>query len=192
MNFLERGAIRRAERKLSPWLVADERVLEFDVGHIGSESVHCIATSEAAYLVFRRGNTLRIPYDSIRSTGGGQSWFTFATFLGTEATIEFGRGPRRFHDTVVGQYQIVARQRRRFHAAWCDGGATFLVGKKDGRDDVLSWTYDDTATLDPDDEFMRSLVTDQALNQLRSSLGVTATAKKELIEVTWDPPLPSP
>lgn len=193
MGILDRGALRRAERVLAPFMVAGEKVIEFDIGKMGRARIDCIASTHALYFVEGgRGEPARVPYEFILRTSGGPSWFGILTLQGASFTVDFGRAPRKFADVVVEQYRKVAQQRRQFRASWAGGAATFTVGRTADRnagDQVLYWSVDGPEP-EPPHALTQTMIVDQAHNELLVSLGQDPIEpNSSLTNIAWDPPL---
>lgn len=169
-----------------------EAVLEFDTGtNRNGVRVDCIATNRALYIVAKGGGTLRVPYNTIRQTGGGPTWLSLVTVSGSEYHVDFGRSARGVSDVVVEQYRGQAQRRRRVHVSWGNGGATFLVGPEGAGECILGWTYDDGV----DDDLTNSMLVEQALGELETRLGRSPSMQYEdprpgwMGTFDWDPPL---
>lgn len=191
MGFLERSAIRRAERQLAGAMELGEAILQFDIGtNPRGSRIDCIATNRALYMVPKGGAALRIPYTTIRQTGGGPTWLSFVTLSGSEYHVDFGRTARGVSDVVVDHYRRVAEKRRRFHVDWGNGGVSFLVGPHRG-DGILSWSYDEGV----EDNMNVSMLMEQALGELEVSLGLPPSMQYKhprpewMPNFVWDPPL---
>lgn len=192
MNVFERSAMRRAERQLAPAMEPGERVLEFDIGKAPQgDQLHCIATNRAVYLVPRGGNALCLPYSTLTATQGGPSWIGLNTFSGNHYEIDFGRSSRRLSDVIVERYGQEAKKRRRFHVSWGDTGATFLVVPEGQGEKVGSFVLDNPGK----DDITTSMVVEQALGELETSLGQQPSGQYAAVRpswmptFTWNPPL---
>lgn len=134
---------------------------------------------------------MRIPYRTIRQTGGGPTWLKLLTTNGSDYTIDFGRTARGLAEVVVDHYRQEAKRRRRLHVSWGNGGATFVVGPDGPREKVLSWTYDEGA----DEDVTTSMLAEQALGELEIRLGGSPSLQYEdprpswMPAFVWDPPL---
>lgn len=194
MNFLERAAIRRAERQLAAALEDGEQVLQFDVGSTPrGDRVDCIATDRALYLVSRGGRTVRVPYATMVGTQGGRDWIAVTTKSGNAYTVEFGRAPRGVSDIVVDEYRKEAKKRRRVHVSWDGGGATFVLSPGVDGENVWSWGLDDGV----EDSLTTAMLAEQALGELELRLGRQPSMQYHdprpewMPDFAWDPPLAS-
>ena len=187
MKWLERRAIKRAQRRLAPTLERGEHVVDFDVGtDPDRRRVDIVATDRS--LIFIPGGradaATRVPYDSV--CGSVDVAYGHFYFGGTDISIRFrGRTRQSFASFVVSQMALHGPRFAVHSVDICSGWVVFtLIG------DELTMNYRD---LDPHDADVKAEVRD-ALLQFEGAYDLVSDAHAQKHEVSrqfeWDPPLP--
>lgn len=107
-NFLERGALKRAQRQLGAHLDPGETVVEFDIGRMGHTGarVDVVASDRAVYLFDPRARSMtRVPFDEIVELSyhavGRSATLHLAHISGTAAVIQFSPARRELGRHIV-------------------------------------------------------------------------------------------
>jgi hypothetical protein len=190
MNFLERSAMKRADKQLRHLMEPGERVIEFDIGRTPSgHQVHCIASSTALYVVAPGSPPARAAYSEIEKVETSGSLLAFRLISGALLVVDFGRaGGRGLTDVVATQVAAAERRCRKVHCRFGQRGATFFVVPGPDGEKVESWRYDD----DTPDDLHTSMLAEQALGQLEASLGLKPTFNSQASDedfFVWTPEL---
>jgi hypothetical protein len=150
MGFLDNLALRKAERSLRPFMMADERIIEYDIADVDpiGKQIPVVLSNRALYFLEQRSEQgIRVPYANIMDVESkGNLLIGLATSTGNSYVIRVIGTPRGdIYETISHHLDQVIKHRQ---VVDVPGGQVEAWCRKLKEDGDLTWVFYADAGVD--------------------------------------------
>ena len=113
MNFLEKKAMNKAVKHITPYLDRGEALMDFDIGRVPAGQVALLATNMALYIcpLPLRGQPMISPYVAMAGAARHGSSLLLQAQGGAQLVVDLRAGKRDLSDIVIHHVEQAARLR---------------------------------------------------------------------------------